>query len=400
VGAENLLLFRFSDLANSSRRLVLNAAHNATGYGKNGPSRDDYLRGGGSCYWSLSDRVYLDTGVSHTRFRRAAVPSSDVDRTTIGARFARRLGGLWRVGAGIEHAWLSFPGRVVSDDPETMASDRRLDLLFSLRREVLRAGYLRAELGYRRTVSNDDLFAHRGPLAILYWGSGTLGNTELSANVTYRQRSYPDYSNDTGRSRDDETWRFGVGLDQNVSPRAVIFLRTYLTHQTSNVDGVGYDREYLTAGLRISLWSRTLEPRTVSVVPTSGFGDDAAPAKLTPEALQHGICFRCRAPEAASVSVVGLFNGWDPVRGTMQDVDRDGIWETVVPVDPGEWRYAFVVDGKWVRPKDAERYEPDPYDPQLWNGILEVVEERTPGAGDQEFVTPNPRSRPTEWIEG
>jgi hypothetical protein len=84
----------------------------------------------------------------------------------------------------------------------------------------------------------------------------------------------------------------------------------------------------------------------------------------------------------------------------MQDADRDGIWEAVVPVDPGEWRYAFVVDGKWVRPKDAERYVPDPYEPQLWNGILEVVEERPRGGGDRENVTPDTGRRPTERIEG
>jgi hypothetical protein len=333
-------------------------------------------------------------------FRRATVPSSDVDRTTVRARVGRQEGEAWWIGAGAEHAWLSFPGRVVSSDPATTASDRRLDLLFTIRREMLATGYLRAEFGYRRTESNDDLYAHRGPLARLYWGSGRRGNVELSGNITYRQRSYPDYFDRAGRTRDDETWRVTVALDRTISPRAKVFLQTSLTRQTSNVAGVGYDREYATAGLRVSLWKHTLEPGVVTVTPTTGFGRSAVPEKLTPEACQHGICFRCRAPEAASVSVVGLFNGWDPVRGIMQDADNDGIWEAVVPVEPGEWRYAFVVDGKWVRPGDAERYVPDPYEPHLWNGILEVVEEHPPGAGDQEYVTPDAKRRPTDRIEG
>ncbi|HJS44318.1 MAG TPA: isoamylase early set domain-containing protein [Gemmatimonadales bacterium] len=50
------------------------------------------------------------------------------------------------------------------------------------------------------------------------------------------------------------------------------------------------------------------------------------------------------APQAASVSLVGDFNDWDPSRAPMH-VARGGVWATVVSLAPGRYRYAFLVDG-------------------------------------------------------
>ena len=96
--------------------------------------------------------------------------------------------------------------------------------------------------------------------------------------------------------------------------------------------------------------------------------------------------------------MVGGFNGWDLRRGSMEDADDDGLWETVLEVDPGEWRYAFVVDGRWIRPKDAGRYEEDGFGGV--NGILEVLGERRTGEAGGDQVTPNADGRPTERTEG
>ena len=57
--------------------------------------------------------------------------------------------------------------------------------------------------------------------------------------------------------------------------------------------------------------------------------------------------------------MVGGFNGWDPTRNPLTGPDQDGVWETVIPLTAGVWRYAFVVDGEWVEPLDAPRYEDD-----------------------------------------
>ena len=66
---------------------------------------------------------------------------------------------------------------------------------------------------------------------------------------------------------------------------------------------------------------------------TRGGGDGSA------DAFQ----FVLVAPQAASVSLVGDFNDWDPARSPMQTAH--GVWATVVPLAPGRYRYAFLVNG-------------------------------------------------------
>ena len=50
-------------------------------------------------------------------------------------------------------------------------------------------------------------------------------------------------------------------------------------------------------------------------------------------------------PEVENVAVVGNFNAWE---GTaLSDPDGDGIWTTSIPLAPGRYEYAFIVDGQW-----------------------------------------------------
>jgi hypothetical protein len=49
------------------------------------------------------------------------------------------------------------------------------------------------------------------------------------------------------------------------------------------------------------------------------------------------------APKATSVALVGDFNDWDPARAPMQTAQ--GVWATTVPLAPGRYRYAFLVNG-------------------------------------------------------
>jgi len=60
------------------------------------------------------------------------------------------------------------------------------------------------------------------------------------------------------------------------------------------------------------------------------------------------------APAASRVSLVGDFNDWDSLTTPMRRVDGNGVWEVTVPLDPGRYRYAFVVDGNtWLRDPSA-----------------------------------------------
>ena len=49
--------------------------------------------------------------------------------------------------------------------------------------------------------------------------------------------------------------------------------------------------------------------------------------------------------DAESVAVVGNFNAWE---GTdLSDPDGDGIWTASIPLSPGRYEYAFIIDGRW-----------------------------------------------------
>ena len=56
------------------------------------------------------------------------------------------------------------------------------------------------------------------------------------------------------------------------------------------------------------------------------------------------------APQAATVSLVGDFNDWDAARTPMRLLRADGpVWSAVVPLAPGRYHYAFLVNGsRWV----------------------------------------------------
>jgi hypothetical protein len=58
-----------------------------------------------------------------------------------------------------------------------------------------------------------------------------------------------------------------------------------------------------------------------------------------PDAFQ----FVLVAPQAASVALVGDFNDWDPARAPMHAAR--GVWATMIPLAPGRYRYAFLVNG-------------------------------------------------------
>ena len=57
------------------------------------------------------------------------------------------------------------------------------------------------------------------------------------------------------------------------------------------------------------------------------------------------VLFVMPAIGAESVSVVGSFNNWEAT--ALFDTDGDGIWTKSIPLVPGRYEYAFVVDGKW-----------------------------------------------------
>lgn len=52
------------------------------------------------------------------------------------------------------------------------------------------------------------------------------------------------------------------------------------------------------------------------------------------------------APGASVVSLVGDFNDWSASATPLQRAPGDGVWHVTIPLPPGRYRYAFIVDGK------------------------------------------------------
>lgn len=63
-----------------------------------------------------------------------------------------------------------------------------------------------------------------------------------------------------------------------------------------------------------------------------------------PTATPEGVRFTYDAPNAGKVNLAGEFNSWSTSANSMAK-NADGIWEAVLPLTPGTYRYKFVVDG-------------------------------------------------------
>lgn len=62
--------------------------------------------------------------------------------------------------------------------------------------------------------------------------------------------------------------------------------------------------------------------------------------------------FYCVAPQAKSVSLLGDFNGWNPLANRMQP-QPDGSWLAQVQLHHGHHQYHFLVDGEPVLDPNA-----------------------------------------------
>jgi len=63
--------------------------------------------------------------------------------------------------------------------------------------------------------------------------------------------------------------------------------------------------------------------------------------------------FSITNPSAKNIYVVGDFNGWE-AQETYKLINSNGEWSIILPLKPGEYRYKYIVDGKWM---------PDPKNP-------------------------------------
>ncbi len=86
----------------------------------------------------------------------------------------------------------------------------------------------------------------------------------------------------------------------------------------------------------------------------TGISVPSAPVSTT-----EGVLFTLEAPEARSVQVAGDFNSWEPSNCEMEL--SSGIWRKIISLEPGRYRYRYVVDGRWKTDPLNPRVEPSPY---------------------------------------
>ncbi|MCK6483313.1 MAG: AAA family ATPase [Phycisphaerae bacterium] len=82
-----------------------------------------------------------------------------------------------------------------------------------------------------------------------------------------------------------------------------------------------------------------------------------------------GVRFVVRLPGARHVRLAGDFNGWSPVSTPLSRVGRDE-YAITLPLEPGRYRYRYVVDGEWRNDPWNTYVESNPYGDL--NNVVEV----------------------------
>jgi chromosome partitioning protein len=78
-----------------------------------------------------------------------------------------------------------------------------------------------------------------------------------------------------------------------------------------------------------------------------------------PAVVDDGVLFTIEAPAAAVVQLAGDFNDWTPAGNEMEAVGP--LWQKLVNLAPGRYRYRYVIDGVWHRDPHNAAVEASPF---------------------------------------
>ena len=77
---------------------------------------------------------------------------------------------------------------------------------------------------------------------------------------------------------------------------------------------------------------------------------------------ERPVAFVIYAPAAQSVALAGDFNDWSTTATPLKPAGASGAWVVTVPLSPGRYHYAFVVNGQaWLTDPGAPRAPGDDF---------------------------------------
>ena len=86
---------------------------------------------------------------------------------------------------------------------------------------------------------------------------------------------------------------------------------------------------------------------------------DSIPLPAAPIPTKDGVLFTLDAPGALRVQLAGDFNSWIPDGNEMKLTN--GIWKKLLALEPGRYRYRYVIDGHWQADPLNTKVEPSPF---------------------------------------
>jgi chromosome partitioning protein len=86
--------------------------------------------------------------------------------------------------------------------------------------------------------------------------------------------------------------------------------------------------------------------------------------------VMREVAFVIDAPTAKDIHVVGDFNDWEVSDESRLARRENGYWEKLVKLQPGRYRYKFVVDGEWTL--DARNHQCEKNEFGTFDSITEV----------------------------
>lgn len=66
--------------------------------------------------------------------------------------------------------------------------------------------------------------------------------------------------------------------------------------------------------------------------------------------------FEVSAKPNAKVFLAGSFNNWSATDKELREKDGDGYYAGTLLLEPGEYEYKFIIDGKWLIDTDNPNF--------------------------------------------